>query len=424
MIVKLPYGRGEVACDVRGLAVFELQARFPKPAGEVAEKLAQALANPLGSPPLACLAAGKDRAVILVPDVTRKAALPLVLPAVLGELARGGVPAQRVTLLLACGTHPPAPEPLLAEHLGPLPPGVTVVQHDAREVSQLVEVGKLADGTVVRLSRVAVEAPLLVSVFPVQHHYFAGFGGGPKMVFPGVAGYEEIQRNHSRVIELSWDPPRLAPRCQPGVLSGNPVAEEIAAAAALRPVDFAVGMVLDGSGQLAWVGAGDGGAVWREAIARVREWCEIQAGPFSKVIASAGGFPTDHTLIQAHKALDAASRFLAEGGEMLFLAEMAGGAGSPAMEPFLADPRPEALAAKLRESYVQYGHTTWRIVDKTRRFRISLKSQLPTALAPKLGFFPVEKPQEVLDAWRQASPRETVGLLLHGPVYPKSQELP
>jgi hypothetical protein len=129
-------------------------------------------------------------------------------------------------------------------------------------------------------------------------------------------------------------------------------------------------------------------------------------------------------LIQAHKALDAASRFLAEGGEMLFLAEMAGGAGSPAMEPFLADPRPEALAAKLREGYVQYGHTTWRIVDKTRRFRISLKSQLPTALASKLGFFPVEKPQEVLDAWRQASPRETVGLLLHGPVYPKSQELP
>jgi nickel-dependent lactate racemase len=424
MIVKLPYGRGEVACDVRGLAVFELKACFPKPAGEVAEKLAQALANPLASPRLACLAAGKDRAVILVPDVTRKAALPLVLPAVLGELARGGVPAQRVTLLLACGTHPPAPEPLLAEHLGPLPPGVTVVQHDAREGSQLVEVGKLADGTVVRLSRVAVEAPLLVSVFPVQHHYFAGFGGGRRWCSPAWQGTRRSSATTAGsssfpAIRRAW-PPAVSPGCFRATRWPRKSLPQ-------RRCDrwtLRWGWCWMAAGSWLGVGAGEGGAVWREAIARVREWCEVQAGPFSKVIASAGGFPTDHTLIQAHKALDAASRFLAEGGEMLFLAEMAGGAGSPAMEPFLADPRPEALAAKLREGYVQYGHTTWRIVDKTRRFKIWLKSQLPTALASKLGFFPVEKPQEVLDAWRQASPRETVGLLLQGPVYPKSQELP
>jgi len=424
VIVKLPYGRGTWACDVRGLGVVELRPSFPKPRVSPAEQVAEALAHPLERAPLAQLAAGKRSAVILVPDVTRKAALPTVLPALFKELARGGIPGERVTLLVACGTHPPAATSLLGDHLGPLPPGLRVVQHDARDDAQLIAVGRLADGTMVRLSRLAVKAPLLVSVFPVQHHYFAGFGGGPKMVFPGVAGYEEIQRNHSRVIDLTVDPPQLHPRCQPGVLAGNPVAEEIAAVAALRPVDFSLALVLDGQGQPAWVGAGDGTAVWREAIARVRQWCEIQAGPFAKVLASAGGFPSDYTLIQAHKALDAASRFLVEGGEMLFLAEMGGGVGSPAMEPFLADPKPEVLAAKLREQYVQYGHTTWRIVDKTRRFRIWLKSQLPSGLASKLGFFPVEQPEKLIESWRQSSPRETIGLLVNGPVYPRVAALP
>ena len=69
-----------------------------------------------------------------------------------------------------------------------------VVQHDSRDDSSLVEVGTLATGEPVRLNRAAVEADLLIAVSMVQHHYFAGFGGGPKLVFPGVAGYAEIRR--------------------------------------------------------------------------------------------------------------------------------------------------------------------------------------------------------------------------------------
>ena len=111
-----------------------------------------------------------------------------------------------------------------------------LLQHDARDNRALVEVGRLATGEPVRLHRAAVDADLLVAVSTVQHHYFAGFGGGPKLVFPGVAGYAEIQANHRKVIDLSTDPPRRHPACEPGVLAGNPVAEEIAEAARLaRP---------------------------------------------------------------------------------------------------------------------------------------------------------------------------------------------
>lgn len=421
MIAKLPFGRGFVACDLRGLRVFDLKPAVPK-GNQPAAVVAEALGKPLGSPPLAQLAAGKSAAVILVPDITRKANLPLLLPTVLAELERGGVPPAQVTLLLACGTHPPVTEEALREHLGPLPANVTVVQHNARDTKQLVQVGALSDGTPVRLHRLAVEAPLLLSIFTVQHHYFAGFGGGPKMVFPGVAGYEEIQKNHARVVDLSVEPPRLHPRCQPGVLQGNPVAEEILHVAQQRPVDWALGLVLDQAGQVAWAKAGAWFEVWQQGIATVREWYEVEAGPFSRIVVSAGGFPTDHTLIQAHKAFDAASRFVTEGGEILLVAELSGGTGSPAMEPFLDDPQPEVIAAQLREHYVQYGHTTLRIVDKTRRFRVHLVSRLDPSVAEKLGLHPVANPQQVLDRWRQEAPGETVGVMAGATVYPKTRE--
>lgn len=421
MIAKLPYGSGFVACDLRGLRVFDLKPAVPKghnPAAVVAE----ALDEPLGSPKLSQLAAGKAGAVIVVPDVTRKAHLPLVLPLVLAELERGGVTPQEVTLLVACGTHPPVTEQTLHEHLGPLPAGIAVVQHDARDEAQLVRVGLLADGTPVRLHRLAVEAPLVISIFTVQHHYFAGFGGGPKMIFPGVAGYEEIQKNHARVLDLSVEPPRVHVRCQPGVLQGNPVAEEILQVARLRQVDWALSLVLDQHGQIAWAKAGHWFTVWQEAVSTVRAWYEVQAAPFSRIVVSAGGFPTDHTLIQAHKAFDAASRFITEGGEILLVAELGGGAGSPTMEPFLDDPQPEVIAARLKEHYVQYGHTTLRIVDKTRRFRVHLVSKLDPGVAQKLGFHLVASPQEVLDRWRDEAPGDTVGVMAGAPVYPGSRE--
>jgi nickel-dependent lactate racemase len=203
------------------------------------------------------------------------------------------------------------------------------------------------------------------------------------------------------------------------VLQGNPVAEEILQVAKLRAADFSLGLVLDQAGQLAWASAGHWLEVWQEGIATVQAWYEVEAGPFSRIVASAGGFPTDHTLIQAHKAFDAASRFVSEGGEILLVAELGGGPGSPAMEPFLDDPQPEVIATRLRQHYVQYGHTTLRIVDKTRRFKVHLVSQLDPGVARQLGFHPVPNPQEVLDRWREEAPGDTVGVMAGAAVYPR-----
>jgi len=422
MILRLPYGRGSVTADLRGLHCFELRPEARHHSPPVGHLVKAAVAGPVEGPPLPQLAAGARSVTVLVPDATRKAWLPDVLPPVLSALTGAGVAPEAVTVLVACGTHPAADGPSVAALVGELPRGVRLLQHDARDVSALVEVGRLTTGEPVRLHRAAVEADLLVAVSTVQHHYFAGFGGGPKLVFPGVAGYAEIQANHRKVIDLAADPPRRHPACEPSVLAGNPVAEEIAAAARLRPPDFAVMMVAGAEGHAAWAAGGPLAAVYTLACERVREWFEVEAGPFRRIVVSAGGFPTDHTLIQAHKALDAACRFAAPDAEVLFLAACDGGPGSPAMEPFLADPSPEAIVDRLAQEYVQYGHTTLRLVEKTGRFRVSVKSELPRELAARLGMRAVSDVAAVLDRWREEDPHDTVGLIAGPVVYPRRRE--
>jgi nickel-dependent lactate racemase len=136
-------------------------------------------------------------------------------------------------------------------------------------------------------------------------------------------------------------------------------------------------------------------------------------------VASAGGAPADATLIQAHKGLDAACRFLEDGGEVLFAADLSSGSGSADMEPFLADPRPSAILQRLAEQWVQYGHTTLRLVSLTARHRVHLVSRLDDRLARRLGFHPVSEPSAVVDAWRRARGGDTVAVIAGQPVFPR-----
>lgn len=419
MILRLPYGRGTITADLRGLHCHELRPATPRRVAPVGDLAAEALDHPAEGPSLTELARGVHRVTVLVPDATRKVPLPEILPLVFERLSQAGVKARGITVLVACGTHPTGDAESLASLLGPIPTDIRVIQHDARDTASLVSVGTVPSGLAIRLNRAALEADLLVAVSAVQHHYFAGFGGGPKLVFPGVAGYEETQANHARVIDLTTDPPGRHPRCEPGMLDGNPVAEEIALAANLRPPDFALLLVGGEDGRPVWSAGGPLSATFSTACARARAWFEVEGGPFSRVIVAAGGYPTDHTLIQAHKALDAACRFAAPDAEVLFVAACEGGPGSPDIEPYLADPRVSAIVARLAGGYVQYGHTALRLIEKTGAFRVLAKTELPGDLSERLGLHVVDDVQKVFGSWREQAPEEPVGLMVGPVVYPR-----
>jgi lactate racemase len=419
VIVKLPYGSDNVAFDLRGLRVRPMQPLAPRGVRDLGRLLSRAVDFPIDGESLLDLATKCRTAVIVVPDATRRASLHGVLPVILNRLIAAGVKPECISILVACGTHPRAPEGEVAELLGKLPLGVVFRQHSSRESADLVAVGELRPGVPLRLDRVAVETDLLITVGAVRHHYFAGFGGGPKMVFPGIAGHDEIQANHSLVLRRRDGSLERHPGCEPGVLHENPVAEEIAEAADLRPPDFSVCLVPGRNGGIAWATAGGWRRAFEAAVEKVRDWYELPSEGFEHIVACAGGRPGDSTLIQAHKGLDAACRFAKPGAEVVFVADLGEGPGSPAMVPFLTDPRPSSILQRLDECYVQYGHTLLRILEKTAEFRIFLKSSLDHETAIKLGFIPVDTLDDIADRWREEGVSDRVAVMSEAHVWPR-----
>ncbi len=151
---------------------------------------------------------------LIVPDGTRTCPLPLLLGAFHRALAER---AERVTVLIALGTHHGMDEDQLAHHLGYAPgaaeqtyPGWTILNHEswlpetfvdlgtigAERMAQLTG-GRMRDVSVdVRINRHVVEADVAIVVGPVFPHEVVGFSGGNKYFFPGVSGQEMIDVSH------------------------------------------------------------------------------------------------------------------------------------------------------------------------------------------------------------------------------------
>src|SRR5436305_13724412 len=109
MRIDLAFGRTGLAVDLPEKFRYRvLEARSAKPLPDWQAALETALDRPIGAPPLAELARGKQSAAASVCDITRPAPNRRTLPPVLRPLADAGTPPARVTIRTASGPPPPS----------------------------------------------------------------------------------------------------------------------------------------------------------------------------------------------------------------------------------------------------------------------------------------------------------------------------
>ena len=98
----------------------------------------------------------------------------------------------------------------------------------------------------------------------VEPHFFAGFSGGPKMVAARA-------RRRSRPCSCSTTPAASATRRRPGaVTDGNPVHDDIRAAAAAAPPHFSLDVILNREQRIITAFAGELFAMHDAACAAAR----------------------------------------------------------------------------------------------------------------------------------------------------------
>ena len=390
MRISLPYDGGELEVELPdGIDVRIVGDSYPKPLADLEQALEETLSSPVRSAPLAGLIPQNGSISILVSDMTRGSSVGPALRLLLSYLERNGAGPDRVEVFIATGMHREMGRSDLKRHLGPdIFDRWEVRQHDATNNDLLIRVGKTSSGTPCYFNERVVDSALVVTLGTLSFHYFAGFGGGRKLILPGVAGERTILANH-RLSLCEEGVDTLSEGCRPGNLEGNPVHEDMVEAAKLLPgALFAVNIVPGAEGGVAFINSGDIEQSHIEACGRYREYYTIHLErSFGAVIVSAGGSPRDANLLQAHKALRNASGALNEGGVMLAALSCAGGVGSESYAAAFAEGR-SAFQSHLEKGYTLNMQTAVSTFDLTERYSIYLRTMMEDGEIARFGFCP------------------------------------
>ncbi len=159
------------------------------------------------------IASDGKRVLVIIPDGTRTMPMPMLFRLLYEQL---GHRIDRLDYLIALGTHPTMPGEAIDRLVGVtqqerarLYPNAHIYNHawnDPRALHTIgvisrVEAAELTDGLLVdevpvTLNRMIFDYDQLIICGPVFPHEVAGFSGGAKYLFPGIAGPDIINFTH------------------------------------------------------------------------------------------------------------------------------------------------------------------------------------------------------------------------------------
>lgn len=388
--IALPYGDSEIGIELPGgMAPAVAGGTLPPPLKDPERALEKVLAEPSGTERLGASLPGTGKVTVLVSDLTRGTAVGALLLHLLSLLEEAGAGPERVRVLLATGMHRGHSRDEMEKLLGASTVReYEVLQHDAKDPATCVETGKTSAGTPCSFNRAVVDSSLVIGLGMVGFHYFAGFGGGRKLILPGVASEGTILANHR--LSLREDPAEgLAEGCMPGRLEGNPVhGDMLEGADTLDTPIFMVNVVRGAAGEPCFISAGDMRSSHLEAVEFLMERFTIPVERrYTAVIVSTGGYPSDMNLLQSHKALRNASYAVREGGLMLAAAECREGTGSDSLSNAFEEGR-KGVVRRVEAEYTLNAQTAMSLLDLTARFSIYLRSSLGDGETARFGMQP------------------------------------
>ncbi len=220
-----------------------------------AEEIRKAIGQPSGMAPLREYARGRKEAVIIFDDMARVTRASEIVPHVLEELAAAGIKDEQIRFIAACGCHGAMTRGDFVKKLGEdILKRFPVYNH--APFDNCVYAGTTKRGTRVLLNAEFMKCDLKIGIGSIVPHIMAGFGGGGKIVLPGVAAYETILALHvSRT--ASGDPEYKDAITGMGAIKDNPRRRDINEAAEMAGLDMKIDALVNGWGETAGIFAGE-----------------------------------------------------------------------------------------------------------------------------------------------------------------------
>lgn len=382
MQIKLDYGRTGLVCnlpDANIVGVLGLSSA--PPLANAASAVRAAFCTPIGTPPVFEMARGRKNAVIVICDITRPVPNAVILPVLLDELARGGLPSTAVTVLIATGTHRSNEGEELREMVGDpvLNSGCRFVNHVCTDAATNRFIGTSPNGVPVALNTYYLDADLKLTVGLIEPHFMAGYSGGRKMVMPGIAALNTVQ---------NWHSPRFLehPNATNGILDNNPVHVENTAIANMARPDLICDVTLDEQRRVTGVFAGDMERAWRAGVAFMDGQVRAPlAAPADIVVTSGGGYPLDLTYYQVIKGMIGALPVVKAGGTVIIAAEMAEGTGGAHFrETLLRTTDLQALVVEMARPGWEFLPDQWQVEELAKATRHANVTVVTNGVAPDI----------------------------------------
>lgn len=270
-----------------------------------AAQLRQAVLEPVGAVPIREGARGKEQVAIIFDDMSRPTRVAAIVPHVIEELRKAGVADDRVRFVCALGAHGALTRRDFVKKLGEdVVSRFQVFNHNL--LGNCVSVGSTTTGVDVRINAEVASCDYKISIGSVVPHAFAGFGGGAKMILPGVAAFETIRAMHQLKLERAGD--TTVDFGAMGCVAGNRIRQTIEEAAAAAGLDFMIGALVNEWGDTVGLYAGAPQAAFAAAVEdgqrhyltpRAADCDVVIANTFTKVNEGEGGTITGFPSLKA-----------------------------------------------------------------------------------------------------------------------------
>lgn len=378
------------------------------------------LKHPVGASPLKERLTSSDRIAVLVEDTTRASPKGKILEVLLEELASVSIPKDRITIVMALGTHRGLTAEEFEKTFGKvLLDNYRFINHDCLS-DDLVPVAELKTGRKVMINRTVHEATYRIGIGSIFPHPMNGFGGGGKILFPGVADLDAILDHHMQYC--------FHEGTGIGRLEGNLFYEEVRNVARSANLDFVINSVLDQRDRVHDMVSGD---PVKAHLAGIKLSKKIISQPFNR--------KSDLTLItsfpysegpQIVKPLIPAAMVTKEKGCIILAADCEGNLPDAFVESFknFHEKHGENLKGGVLEHYarrrlimeegaVDFNMALGLTLAIQHSFQIILvSSDISREKAEKMGFLYGESLEEAFDIGSEIHPKPDVHIIPAGGV--------
>jgi len=319
--VTLPYGKDEVNFEIDEKSyIGKMRPPIAQKCGNPETIIEEAINNPIGSKKLDEIIIPGKKIAIIIDDISRPTPIKTILTILLKKLDSLKVQDSDILIVIALGSHRYMTEKEIEERVGTeIFTRYKIINSEFKKKERLVYVSTTKDGVNLIGTKEVVEADIKIGLGNLVPHPVMGWGGGGKILYPGIASEETVAYFH--LIASLYSENMFGQET-------TPIRDMMETWVDAIGLDFIINVVLTSKMELAGCVAGNYIKAHRQGVEKGKKVLGVPIKEKADVIV-VSSFPADQDFWQSPKALYGAEAELkgTEGGTMILLSPNFEGVG-------------------------------------------------------------------------------------------------